>query len=80
MKVDHLRDEGFKHIKMVVVIETEDELLEWYHRSNISFSKLKSVPNYHAGSVPFPERTSHNLMFEFLDKEVSARGLDELSI
>lgn len=59
----------FNPIHINLVIESEDELCELWHRLNISVEKLKKTAS---GDVPFPTVTGNknSALWDIIDNEV----------
>lgn len=77
MKVKVKRKEGFTPIKLTITIESEEELCNLWHRSNITAGKIHTS-NYICGKdLKYEASDSDTSLWEKLDELVKIHGLEK---
>jgi hypothetical protein len=73
LEYDTNKDAEFKPIKIILVIESKDELMELWHRFNITMRDVKRIS---VKEKYFPEGANYFLNFRnFLDMTAIERGI-----
>lgn len=62
----------FKPIKITLVIESRDELMELWHRLDLAFSEVKNISNK---EIYFPKEHCFMGLWRFLNKTAIDRGI-----
>lgn len=77
VELEHREPEDFKPITLTLTIESHDELLELWHRTNISMNSLasSSLKAIEGAGLRLPVQHSTRALWEFLDSYARPGGL-----